>query len=81
MDPHVGRAPTTWPRKRGEIPIVPAMVRTAAVDREGNLWISLAAPFTYVCDASGDKRRTLQFRGAGIISPTSFFLPTSAALS
>ena len=73
MDPYVGRAPTTWPRKRGEIPIVPAMVRTAAVDREGNLWISLAAPFTYVYDASGDKRRTLQFRGAGIISPTSFF--------
>ena len=73
MDPYVERAPTTWPRKRGEIPIVPAMVRTAAVDREGNLWISLAAPFTYVYDASGDKRRTLQFRGAGIISPTSFF--------
>lgn len=73
MDPYVERAPTTWPRKRGEIPIVPAMVRTAAVDRGGNLWISLAAPFTYVYDASGDKRRTLQFRGAGIISPTSFF--------
>ena len=73
MDPYVGRTPTTWPRKRGEIPIVPAMVRTAAVDREGNLWISLAAPFTYVYDASGDKRRTLQFRGAGIISPSSFF--------
>jgi hypothetical protein len=73
VDPYVGRTPTTWPRKRGEIPIVPAIVRTAAVDRDGNLWISLAAPFTYVYDASGDKRRTMQFRGAGIISPTSFF--------
>jgi hypothetical protein len=73
VDPYIGRIPTTWPRKRGEIPIVPAMVRTAAVDRDGNLWISLAAPFTYVYDRSGDKRRTLQFRGAGIISPTSFF--------
>jgi len=73
VDPFVGRIPTTWPRKRGEIPIVPAMVRTAAVDRDGNLWISLAASFTYVFDGSGDKRRTFQFRGAGIISPTSFF--------
>ncbi len=49
------------------------MVRTAAVDPDGNLWISLAAPYTYVYDTSGDKRQTLQFRGAGIISPTSFF--------
>ena len=73
IDPYVKRLPTTWPRKRGEFPIVPAMVRTAAVDPDGNLWISLAAPYTYVYDASGDKRRTLQFRGAGIISPTSFF--------
>jgi hypothetical protein len=73
LDPYVGRIPTTWPRKRGEIPIVPATVRAAAVDRDGNLWISLAAPFTYVYDVSGDKRRTFQFRGAGIVSPTSFF--------
>jgi hypothetical protein len=73
LDPYVGRLPTTWPRKRGEIPIVPAMVRTAAVDSEGRLWISLAAPFTYVYDPSGDKQHTIQFRGAGIISPTSFF--------
>jgi hypothetical protein len=73
LDPYVGKRPTTWPRKRGEIPIVPATIRTAAVDHEGNLWISLAAPYTYVYDTSGDKRRTFQFRGAGIISPTSFF--------
>jgi len=73
LDPYVGKLPTTWPRRRGEIPIVPATVRTAAVDPDGNLWISLAAPYTYVYDTSGDKRRTFQFRGAGIISPTSFF--------
>ena len=73
LDPYVGKLPTTWPRRRGEIPIVPATVRSAAVDPDGNLWISLAAPYTYVYDASGDKRRTFQFRGAGIISPTSFF--------
>lgn len=76
MDPYVGRMPTTWPRRRAgntELPIVPAMVRTAGVDREGNLWISLVAPYTYVYDPAGDKRRTLQFRAAGIIAPTSVF--------
>lgn len=73
LDPVVGRLPTTWPRKRGEIPLVPATVRTAAVDGDGNLWISLAPPYTYVYDTAGDKRHTFQFRGAGIVSPTSFF--------
>jgi hypothetical protein len=73
MDPYVGKLPTTWPRSRGNIPVVPAMVRTAAVDPDGNLWISLVAPYTYVYDASGDKRHTLQFRAAGVIAPTSFF--------
>jgi hypothetical protein len=76
MDPYVGRMPTTWPRRREggtEIPIVPALVRTAAVDSDGNLWISLVAPYTYVYDPAGDRRRTLQFRGAGIIAPTHFF--------
>jgi len=73
IDPYIKRLPTSWPRKRGEFPLVPAMIRTAAVDSDGNLWVSLAAPYTYVYDASGDKRHTLQFRGAGIISPISFF--------
>jgi hypothetical protein len=73
MDPYVGKLPTTWPRRAGELPIVPAMIRTAAVDAAGNLWISLVAPYTYVYDASGDKRHALQFRAAGIISPTHFF--------
>ena len=73
MDPYVGRIPTSWPRTRGNIPVVPAMVRTAAVDPEGNLWISLVAPYTYVYDAQGDKRHVIQFRSAGILSPTHFF--------
>jgi hypothetical protein len=73
IDPYIKRLPTSWPRKRGEFPLVPAMIRTAAVDSDGNLWISLVAAYTYLYDSSGDKRRTLQFRGAGIISPTSFF--------
>ena len=73
MDPYVGKMATTWPRTRGNIPVVPAMVRTAAVDPDGNLWISLVAPYTYVYDDQGDKRHILQFRAAGIISPTHLF--------
>jgi hypothetical protein len=76
MDPFVANMPRVWPRRRSgnsELPIVPAVVRTAGVDEGGNLWISLVAPYTYVYDPSGDKRHTLQFRGAGIISPTHLF--------
>lgn len=73
MDPYVGKMPTTWPRRGGELPIVPAVVRTAAVDRDGHLWISLVAPYTYVYDASGDRRHIFQFRAAGVIAPTHFF--------
>lgn len=74
MDEYVRAIPTVWPRKRspegGELPVVRPGVRAAAADAEGNLWVSLTAPFTYVYDNSGDKRRTIQFRAAGIISPT-----------
>jgi hypothetical protein len=49
------------------------MVRTAAVDAAGRLWISLVVPYTYVYDGAGEKRRTVQFRGAGILSPSSLF--------
>jgi len=48
-------------------------VRSFNNDRDGNLWISLVVPYTYVYDSTGDKRRTLQFRAAGIVTPTSFF--------
>ena len=34
---------------------------------------SFVVPYTYVFDRDGDKVRTVQFRGAGILSPASFF--------
>ena len=49
----------------------PPIVRTAAVDRAGGLWISFTLPFTYVYDADGEKTRVVQFYGAGIMAPTS----------
>jgi hypothetical protein len=32
--------------------------------------VSLDVPYTYVYDRRGDKRRVLQFRAAGLLSPT-----------
>lgn len=78
LDADIQKLPTVWPRRSaatalGAIvyPVVDLMVRTAAVDPDGRLWISLKAPFTYVYDANGEKRRTLQFHAAGIVSPAS----------
>ncbi len=81
VDQYLRGMPTSWPRRQagaGEFPVVPAVVRTAGVDRNGNLWVSLTSPYTYVYDANGEKRRTLQFRGAGIISATNFFFTPDA---
>lgn len=79
LDEFLRTLPATWPLRRtaaGEFPIVQPTVRTAAADPDGNLWISLAVGYTYVYDTSGDKRRTVQFRGAGPVSPTSLFFTT-----
>jgi hypothetical protein len=73
IDEWVERLPTEWPRPDGDLPFVAPTVRAAAVDRSGHLWISFAVPYTYVYDPDGDKVRTVQFRGAGIISPGSLF--------
>ena len=50
------------------------IVRAAAADAGGNLWISLSVPYTYVYDRAGDKQRVVQFRAAGLIGPTSLSL-------
>ena len=55
----------------GELPLVAPTVRTAAVDGLGRLWVSFVIPFTYVYDADGEKLRTVQFRGAGLVAPSS----------
>jgi hypothetical protein len=84
LDDFLATQPTRWPRRRvedREIPVVAPTVRTAAVDAAGQLWISLAVPYTYVYDAQGDKARTLQFSAAGIIAPTSVsFTPAGHVL-
>ena len=77
LDEYIRTMPTAWPRRKspegGEFPLVRPAVRAAAADADGNLWISLSVPYTYVYDASGEKRRTVQFRAAGIVAPNSLF--------
>lgn len=74
IDALLDAQPARWPKRRVEdrtLPFVTPVIRAAEVDPRGNLWVSLGVPFTYVYDASGDKIRTVQFSGAGVISPTS----------
>jgi hypothetical protein len=76
VDAYIAALPTEWPRRPtddGVLPVVRQAIRAAAVDSEGSLWVSLTTPLTYVYDASGDKRRTVQFKAAGIVSPRSMF--------
>ncbi|OFW10123.1 MAG: hypothetical protein A3H96_17815 [Acidobacteria bacterium RIFCSPLOWO2_02_FULL_67_36] len=76
MDDYVRSVPTVWPKRPEggqEMPLVSPAIRTAAADPDGNLWISLTAPFTYVYDAAGNKRRTIRFTAAGTLMPTNFF--------
>jgi hypothetical protein len=76
LDDDLRMMPTKWlPRAPGSgaSPLVPSLVRTAAVDRAGRLWVSLSTNYTYVYAPNGDKVRTVQFRAAGIVSPTSLF--------
>lgn len=74
LDPLLARQPKVWPRREigdADVPLVVPNVRTAAVDAAGRVWVSFTIPFTYVFDEDGEKVRTVQFRGAGIVSPAS----------
>ena len=74
VDALLARQPTTWPSRPGntrEMPVVPPVVRTASVDPEGRLWLSLVVPWTYVYDADGEKVRTVQFTATGTMAPAS----------
>lgn len=77
LDGYLQTMPTRWPARRNDdgdlLPLVPPALRTAGVDRQGRLWISLMEPVTYVYDPGGEKIRTVQFKGADILSPSSLF--------
>lgn len=74
IDPLVDAIPDRWPRRASsELPFVTPTIRTAAVDGFGRLWVSFVIPYSYVYDATGEKIRTVQFRGAGLITPASLW--------
>ena len=80
IDEVVAKLPTTWPTRRdadGEVAMVTPTVRTAAVDRDVNLWIAFVVPYTFVYDREGDKFRTVQFRATGIMAPNNLFFGRS----
>jgi hypothetical protein len=81
IDPAVAAIPDRWPRRGStELPLVAPIVRTAAVDESGRLWVSFVRPITYVYDGSGEKIRTVQFRAAGIIAPSSLSFSSDGRL-
>jgi ABC-type multidrug transport system fused ATPase/permease subunit len=67
--------PTKWPTRQtseGELPLVTPTIRTAAVDRGGNLWIAFVVP-TPTSTIATATRSHRQFRAAGIMRPNSLF--------
>jgi hypothetical protein len=83
LDVVLDSQPTRWPRRRvqdREVPLVTPVIRAAGVSPAGELWVSLVVPFTYAYSSDGDKVRTVQFNGAGLISPTSLFFSRSGKL-
>jgi hypothetical protein len=85
IDGYMRDRPTVWPRRKtesGEVPLVRPIVRAAAADAGGSLWVSLDVPFTYVYDRRGDKHRIVQFRATGGLSPTNLsFTPSGRLLA
>ena len=77
LDAMIQALPTRWPQLPDEsgrgLPLIRPTVRAAAVDPNGNLWVSLDVPYTYVYDPNGEKIRTIQFQAAGTVSPNSLF--------
>ena len=76
LDPHVMTMPTEWPLRTVDgltFPFVIPMVRAAAVDPRGRLWIATLTSHVYVFDPEGEKVATYQLIGAGPILPDSMW--------
>jgi hypothetical protein len=85
LDDILNNLPTTWQRRKATgdrlLPVVPPVVRAAAVDATGHLWVAMTAvPYTYVYDPSGEKVRVVQFRAAGLVRPTGLFFSPDGRL-
>ena len=77
LDEYIRTLPGAWPKRRNGdgdlLPYIPPAIRAAGVDRSGRLWVSLMRPISYVYDGTGEKVLTVQFKGADVFAPSSFF--------
>ena len=83
MDPLVLQMPTAWPRRQVDdvsYPLVQPTVRTAAVDRQGRLWVAMPTSYLYVFDEDGEKVHTIQLIGAGVVRPSSLWFASDGRL-
>lgn len=82
LDESIAQLPTIWRRPGGEgrLPITQPLVRSAAVDAEGRVWVALGVPFVYVYDRHGEKIRTVQLTAAGPIIAESLFFAKNGRL-
>jgi hypothetical protein len=83
LDDALRNQPSTWPAREADDrawPAVPSVIRAAAIDPHGNLWVALNDPIVYVYSPDGDKIRTLQLQGAGPLAPTSLFFAGGSRL-
>ena len=83
IDQLVMNMPTQWPRRTVDdlsYPLVRPSVRTAAVDPDGRLWVAMPTSHVYVFDSDGEKVRTVQLVGAGVITPTSLWFARDGRL-
>ena len=74
LDDYIRTLPDTWPARKagdGTYPLIPPIVRTAAISPEGDLWVSLVPRYIYVYGPDGDKRRIVQIDATDPFSPTS----------
>jgi hypothetical protein len=78
LDPIIARLPNRWATPDdGSRPLPAPVVRTAAVDRTGRLWVALQTGHVYVYDATGEKIRTLVFGGPSPDLTSSLFFTRS----
>jgi hypothetical protein len=78
LDPIIARLPDRWDTPDdGSRPLPAPVVRTAAADRSGKLWVALQTGHVYVYDGTGEKVRTLVFGGPSPDLTSSLFFTRS----
>ncbi len=83
LDPIIARLPDRWATPDdGSRPLPAPLVRTAAADRSGRLWVALQTGHVYVYDPVGEKVRTLVFGGPSRdLTSSLFFTPGGRVLT